>query len=173
MIAAHGGAHGRGLPWLAPIRNSSELRGLCCRSCFGPRMCGRSIAISSKRFGALNQGFPFSLLQCRQGRTRMGGWEAQRKSVRCMQYVFSAPAPLKMGGESCASTVTARSGVCSEVEGALVCCSLSCSISVSSMCPADSICMLLFAPRGGLRVVVCGGCTGRFGLDAVPRLVSP
>jgi hypothetical protein len=35
MIAAHGGGHGRGLPWLAPIRNSSELRGLCCRSCFG------------------------------------------------------------------------------------------------------------------------------------------
>ena len=48
-----------------------------------------------------------------------------------------------MGGESCASTVTARSGVCSEVECALVCCSLSCSISVSWMCPADSICTLL------------------------------
>ena len=57
--------------------------------------------------------------------------------------VASAPAPMKMGGESCASTVTARSGVCRDVEGALVCCSLSCSISVSSMCPADSICMLL------------------------------
>ena len=27
--------------------------------------------------------------------------------------------------------------------------------------------------RGGPRVVVCGGCTGRFGLDAVPRLASP
>ena len=80
MIAAHGGGHGRGLPF-APIRNSSELRGLCCRSCFEPRTCGKSIAISSKRFGALNQGFPFSLLQCRQGRTRMGGWEAQRKCV--------------------------------------------------------------------------------------------
>ena len=26
-----------------------------------------------KRFGALNQGFPFSPLQCRQGRARMGG----------------------------------------------------------------------------------------------------
>ena len=24
--------------------------------------------------GALNQGFPFSPLQCRQGRARMGGW---------------------------------------------------------------------------------------------------
>jgi len=87
MIAAHGGGHGRGLPWLAPIWNSSESRGLCCRSCFGPRTCGRSITISSKLFGALNQGFPFSLLQCRQGRTRMVGWEAQRKCVSCMQGV--------------------------------------------------------------------------------------
>jgi hypothetical protein len=26
-----------------------------------------------KRFGALNQGFPLSLLQCSHGRTRMGG----------------------------------------------------------------------------------------------------
>jgi hypothetical protein len=32
MTAAHGGGHGRGLPWLAPILNSSELRGLCCRT---------------------------------------------------------------------------------------------------------------------------------------------
>ena len=31
------------------------------------------------------QGFLFSPLQCRQGRTRMRGWEAQRKCVRCMQ----------------------------------------------------------------------------------------
>ena len=31
------------------------------------------------------QDFPFSPLQCRQGRTRMGGWEAQRKCVSCMQ----------------------------------------------------------------------------------------
>ena len=31
------------------------------------------------------QGIPFSPLQCRQGRTRMRGWEAQRKCVRCMQ----------------------------------------------------------------------------------------
>ena len=30
----------RGLPWLSPIRNSSELRGLCRRSYFGPRTCG-------------------------------------------------------------------------------------------------------------------------------------
>ena len=28
---------------------------------------------SSKRFGALNPGFPFSPLQCRHARTRMGG----------------------------------------------------------------------------------------------------
>ena len=67
MNAAHGGGHGRGLPGFAPIRNSSELRGLCCRSCFGPRTCGRSITNSSKRVGALNQGFPFSPIQCRHG----------------------------------------------------------------------------------------------------------
>jgi hypothetical protein len=33
---------------LAPVRNSSELRGLCCRSNFGPRTCGRSRTIVSK-----------------------------------------------------------------------------------------------------------------------------
>ena len=87
MTVAHGGGHDRGLPWLAPIRNSCELRVLCCRSCFGPRTCGRGITSSSKRFGALNQGFPFSPLQCRHGRTRMGGWVVQRKCVRCMQWL--------------------------------------------------------------------------------------
>ena len=59
-------------PLLNPIRRSSESRGLCCRSCFGPRTCVRGRTNIQKRFGALNQGFPFSLLQCRQGRTRMG-----------------------------------------------------------------------------------------------------
>jgi hypothetical protein len=97
-IAAHVGGHGRGLPCsmivlllflqkqnLSPILNSSESRGLCCRSCFGPRTCGRGITNILKRFGALTQGFPFSPLQCRQGRTRMGGWVALRECVRCMQ----------------------------------------------------------------------------------------
>jgi hypothetical protein len=36
-------------------------------------MCGRSITIFVEACGALNQGFPFSPLQCRQGRARMGG----------------------------------------------------------------------------------------------------
>jgi hypothetical protein len=31
-------------------------RGLCCRSCFGPRTCGRGITYIPKRFGALDQG---------------------------------------------------------------------------------------------------------------------
>jgi len=62
-----------GLPWLAPIQNSCELRGLCYRSYFGPRTCGRGITIFIEVCGALNQGFPFSPLQCRQGRARMGG----------------------------------------------------------------------------------------------------
>jgi hypothetical protein len=30
-------------PWLFPIRNPSELRGLHCHSYFGPRTCGRGI----------------------------------------------------------------------------------------------------------------------------------
>jgi hypothetical protein len=47
LIAAHVGGHGWGLPGLAPIRNSCELRGLCCRSYFGSRTCasGRGITI--------------------------------------------------------------------------------------------------------------------------------
>jgi len=35
--------------------------------------------------GVLNQGFPFSLIQCRQGRARMDGWVVLKKCVRCMQ----------------------------------------------------------------------------------------
>jgi len=51
-------------PWLFPIRNPFELRGLCSRSYFGPRTCGRSINhfASTEVFGILNQGFPFSPL---------------------------------------------------------------------------------------------------------------
>jgi hypothetical protein len=41
-------------PWLSPIRNSFELRGLCCRSYFGPRTCDRGITNVSK----LESGFP-------------------------------------------------------------------------------------------------------------------
>ena len=84
MIAAHGGGHGRGLPGLAPIRNSCKLRGLCCRSCFGPRTCGRGITNIPKRFGLsirVSPSHPYYAgraglgwmreRQCRQGRTRM------------------------------------------------------------------------------------------------------
>jgi hypothetical protein len=35
-------------PLLDPIRNSSESRGLSCRSCFGPRACDRRVTNSSK-----------------------------------------------------------------------------------------------------------------------------
>ena len=38
-------------PWLTPIRNSSELRGLCRRSYFGSRICGRGITNASKLAG--------------------------------------------------------------------------------------------------------------------------
>jgi len=47
-----------GLPWLSPIRNSSELRGLCYRSYFGPRMCGRSITIFHRSVRGSQSGFP-------------------------------------------------------------------------------------------------------------------
>jgi hypothetical protein len=36
-------------------------------------VCQRYKPDSSKRFGALNPGMPFSPIQCRHGRTRMGG----------------------------------------------------------------------------------------------------
>ncbi len=84
--------HDLGFPLLAPIRNSCELRGLCCRSCFRPRTRGRSITISSKRFGDLHQGFPFSLVQCRQGRTRMGGWDS---AVGCNHLPESLSGPCR------------------------------------------------------------------------------
>ena len=35
--------------------------------------------------GTLNRGFPFSLVQSRQGRTRMDEWMILKKCVRCMQ----------------------------------------------------------------------------------------
>ena len=70
-----------GLPRLSPIWNSSELRGLCRRSYFGPRACGRGITIFIEVCGALNQGFPFSPLQCRQGRARMGAGGCPRGNV--------------------------------------------------------------------------------------------
>ena len=44
-----------------------------CSFALPARTCDRGITNIPKRFRALNQGFPFSLLQCRQGRTRMGG----------------------------------------------------------------------------------------------------
>jgi hypothetical protein len=41
-------------PWLTAILNSSQLRGLCCRSYFGPRTCGGSITIFIEVCGTLN-----------------------------------------------------------------------------------------------------------------------
>jgi hypothetical protein len=47
------------------LSGTLELRGLCYRSYFGPRMCVRSITIFIEVCGALNQGFPFSPLEWR------------------------------------------------------------------------------------------------------------
>ena len=52
-------------PWLTPIRNSFELRGLHRRPYFGPRTCGGGITNVIEVGGALNQGFPISLLYWR------------------------------------------------------------------------------------------------------------
>ena len=49
-------------PWLFPILNSSELRGLHCHSYFGPRTCGGGITNVIEVCGTVNQGFPFSPL---------------------------------------------------------------------------------------------------------------
>jgi hypothetical protein len=64
MAAGHVGCHCAGFPgpWLFPIRNPCELRGLYCRSYFGPRTCGGGITNVIEVGGALNQGFPFSPL---------------------------------------------------------------------------------------------------------------
>jgi len=122
------------LPWLFPIRNPCELRGLYRRSYFGPRTCGRRINHFSSKcsgflirvspshpyWGRCNAIVPLHLpdaleykflgcipehhrlwmasseirmavqilpLQCRQDRTRRGGWMAASRCVRCMQGV--------------------------------------------------------------------------------------
>ena len=54
-------------PWLSPIRNPFELRGLCRRSDFGPRTCGRSINhFSSKvsHFRGLRDDLEYNFLGC-------------------------------------------------------------------------------------------------------------
>ena len=78
---AHVGGHGRGLPWLAPIRNSSELRGLYCRSYFGPRTCGRGITSLAKCAGLsirVSPSHPYNA-----GRAGLG-WGGGGVSVRCV-----------------------------------------------------------------------------------------
>jgi hypothetical protein len=49
-------------PWLSPLQNPCELRGLYRHSYFGPRTCGGGITNVIEVSGALNQGFPFSPL---------------------------------------------------------------------------------------------------------------
>ena len=51
-------------PWLSPIRNPFELRGLCRRSYFGPRTCGRSINHCHRRWQGSQSGFPILTLKC-------------------------------------------------------------------------------------------------------------
>ena len=43
------------------------------------------LTIEKERSLTLNPGFPFSLLQCRHGRTRMDEWVVFKKCVQCMQ----------------------------------------------------------------------------------------
>jgi len=54
MTVAHVGGHDQGFPrslLSSPIRDSSESRGLCCLSCFGPRMCVRGIVLTQGATG--------------------------------------------------------------------------------------------------------------------------
>jgi len=57
---------------ISPILNSLESRGLCCRSCFGPRTCVRGITNSSKRQGS-ESGFPLLTPTMQAGQDSDGG----------------------------------------------------------------------------------------------------
>ena len=73
MNATHVGGHGLGLPWLGAIQNSSKLRGLCCRSCFGPRMCDRGITNIQKTFRGSQSRFPLLTPTMQAGQDSDGG----------------------------------------------------------------------------------------------------
>ena len=59
-------------PPLDPIRNSSESRGLFCRSCFGPRTCVRDVTNSLKQWSS-QSGFPL-LTPTMQAGQDSDGW---------------------------------------------------------------------------------------------------
>jgi hypothetical protein len=88
MIAAHVGGHGWGLPGLAPIRNSCELRGLCCRSYFGPRTCGRGITNTAKCAGLSIRVSPSHPYNAGNAGLGSGSWWLQRNVyAACRGYV--------------------------------------------------------------------------------------
>jgi len=74
MNAAHSGGHGRGLPWLAPIRNSCELRGPCHCSHLGSRTCVRGITNSSRCAGLSIRVSPSHPYNAGRAGLGWGGW---------------------------------------------------------------------------------------------------
>ena len=85
MNATHVGGHCLGLPWLGAIQNSSKLRGLCCRSCFGPRMCDRGITNIQKTFRGSQSRFPLLTPTMQAGQDSDWWWVSLRECVRCVQ----------------------------------------------------------------------------------------
>jgi len=108
MNAAHGGGHGLGLPWLAPIRNSSELRGLCYRSCFGPRTCVRGITNYRNVLGLsirVSPSHPYNAGSAGLGWG--GGRHRENVYAACSDYVGF----LALGESATRSLVTGLEGV--------------------------------------------------------------
>ena len=76
MTAVHGGGHGRGLPWLASYPELFRVTGPLLSLVFRTedvwqRYNQYTETFRDSQIESLNQGFPFSPLQCRQDRTRM------------------------------------------------------------------------------------------------------
>ena len=68
---------------VAPVWNSSELRGLCCRSYFGPRTCVRGITNMSKCAGLSIRVSPSHPYNANMAGL---GWMRERQCVLYMQW---------------------------------------------------------------------------------------
>ena len=64
-----------------------ELRGLCRRSYFGPRTCGRGITNIPKCAGLSIRVSPSHPYNAGRAGLGWGGWVALRECVRCMQWL--------------------------------------------------------------------------------------
>ena len=91
-----------GLP--GSLRNSSELRGLCRRSYFGPRTCGRGITIFHRSVRGSQTGFPDRLLCDFGGNVIVYGGHKPIQGDECrprrrsLSMTRSYPEPLRVTG---------------------------------------------------------------------------